>query len=59
MTVAFSILTPVITSGLGPATEYGVNALTALLQHRTHYAFAHDYVVDIITSREVFNNNFL
>ena len=27
MTVAFSIVTPIITSGLGPATQHGVNAL--------------------------------
>ena len=27
MTVALSIVTPIITSGLGPATPYGVNAL--------------------------------
>ena len=31
MTLAISIVTPVITSGLGPAAPYGVNAL----QHRT------------------------
>ena len=27
MTVALSIVTPIITSGLGPAAPYGVNAL--------------------------------
>ena len=32
MTVALSIVTPIITSGLGPAAQYGVNALIMLIE---------------------------
>ena len=35
MTVALSIVTPIINSGLGPAAQYGVNAVNRSLLHRT------------------------
>ena len=46
MMVALSILTPIITSGLGTAAQYGVNALNGAIAASygmiTHYAFAHE-----------------
>ena len=47
--VSLSIVTPIITSGLGPAAQYGVNALpepellqlSYRMEKITPYAFAH------------------
>ena len=67
MMVALSIITPVITSELGPATQYGVTALNrsyCSIVHN-HYALAHKFfrvkknVVDIIICHYLTKSPFL
>ena len=66
MTVALSIVTPVITSGLGPATQYGVNALNrsyCSIVHITHlltnFFESKKNVVDIISCHYLTKRQFL
>ena len=73
MTVALSIVTPIITGGLGPAAQYGVNALPEpeLLQYcigrershithlLTHFFRVEKYIVSINICHYLTKSKFL
>ena len=71
MTVALSIAAPIITSGLGPAAQYGVNALNGSYCRFfrveknvvdtiiCHYLTQKSQFLTFSLPEKLFNNNFL